>query len=155
MQTLHFSTFINAPREKVWDVMLGDATYREWTKPFNAGSYYEGSWEQGSKILFKGTNDKGEVEGGMVSRIAESRKPEFVSIEHMGMIVDGKEVMIEDTEEYKAWAGAHENYTFTEKDGGTDLTVDLDVTEEMAADMGAMWEKSLVVLKGLAEQSAA
>ncbi len=152
MQTLHFTAFINAPREKVWHAMLDDKTYREWTKPFNAGSFYEGSWEQGSKILFKGTNEKGEVEGGMVSRIAESRKPEFVSIEHMGVIIDGKEVT--DDPQYKDWAGARENYTFAEKDGGTKLTVDLDTVDEMAEEMGGMWEKALVVLKGLAEQSA-
>lgn len=150
MQKIHPSIHINAPREKVWDTMLGEATYREWTKPFNAGSFYEGSWEQGSKILFKGTNEKGEVEGGMVSRIAESRKPEYVSIEHQGVIIDGKEVT--DDPQFKDWAGAHENYAFNEKDGGTELLVDLDVTDEMAADMKTMWEKALVTLKGMCER---
>lgn len=151
MHKIHPSVFINAPREKVWDTMLSDATYREWTKPFNAGSYFEGSWDEGSKILFKGTNDKGEVDGGMVSRIAVSRKPEYVSIEHLGVIIGDKEVT--DDPQYKDWAGAHENYTFTEKDGGTELLVDLDVTEDMATDMGAMWEKALVALKEICEKA--
>ncbi|MDQ5893468.1 MAG: hypothetical protein QG640_480, partial [Patescibacteria group bacterium] len=31
MQKIHFSIQINAPKEKVWDTMLGEATYREWT----------------------------------------------------------------------------------------------------------------------------
>jgi len=57
MQKLHFTQHINAPREKVWDIMLSDTTYREWTKPFNAGSFYEGSWDEGSDIKFLGVND--------------------------------------------------------------------------------------------------
>ncbi len=148
MQTLHFTTLINAPREKVWHTMLDDKTYREWTAAFNAGSYYEGSWEQGSKILF--LSGEGEHKGGMVSRIAESRKPEFVSIEHLGVMIDGKEML--DDPQFKDWAGAHENYAFAEKDGGTELTVNLDTTEEMAAEMKGMWDKALVALKDLCER---
>jgi len=148
MQTLHFTTHINAPREKVWHTMLDDATYRQWTKAFNAGSYYEGSWEEGSKILFVGDDEDGK-QSGMVSRIAVSRKPEYVSIEHMGVMMDGKEMM--DDPNFKEWKGAHENYTFDETDGGTQLTVDLDVTDGMAAEMSGMWEKALVALKELCE----
>lgn len=149
MQTLHFTKHINAPREKVWDAMLSDAGYREWTKPFDQGSYYEGSWDQGSKILFLG--GEGENAGGMSSRIAESRKPEFVSIEHLGVVVGGKEVM--DDPNFAEWKGAHENYTFAEKDGGTELTVDLDMTDEMAPEMSAMWENALASLKEMCEKA--
>jgi len=149
MQKMHASIHINAPREKVWDTMLNQDTYREWTKPFDQGSYYEGSWDKGSKILFLG--GEGENKGGMSSRIAESRKPEFVSIEHLGVVVGGKEKF--DDPEFKQWAGAHENYTFTEKDGGTELAVDLDVTDDMAAEMDAMWKKALVALKEICERA--
>ena len=58
--------FINAPRKKVWATMLEDTTYREWTKPFNETSYYEGDWSEGSKILFLGTDKDGKVNGGNV-----------------------------------------------------------------------------------------
>lgn len=34
-QKLHFTITINAPKEKVWDTMLQDTTFREWTAPFN------------------------------------------------------------------------------------------------------------------------
>ena len=130
--------------------MLNDATYREWTKEFNPGSYFKGDWTEGSKILFLGPNLAGEGEGGMVSQINENRLHEFISIEHLGMISEG----IEDTssEMTAAWKGAHENYTFTEKDGGTELIVDTDVTEEMSADMEAMWKKALVKLKEMCER---
>ncbi len=150
MQTIHLTTFIAAPREHVWDVMLSDATYREWTSVFMPGSYYRGSWDQGAKILFVAPNQDGKGESGMVSRIAESRHPEFVSIEHLGMIEHG----VEDTtsEKVQKWAGAHENYTFVEKDGGTELVIDMTIAEDEKAYMEDAWKKALVRLKELAEQ---
>lgn len=150
MKKLHFSIFINAPVEKVWDTMLEDATYREWTKAFNPGSYYKGSWEEGSKILFLGPDPKDGKEGGMVSRIKENRKPEFISIEHLGIIKDG----VEDTTSIEAtkWTPAFENYTFVEKDGGTELLVDLDSAEEYEPMFEEMWPKALQALKEIAEK---
>lgn len=148
MQTLHSEISINAPREKVWDIMLGDETYRKWTEPFSSGSYYKGSWEQGSKILFVGPGESGE--SGMVSRIKENRHPEFISIEHVGIVMNG----IEDTtsDEAKKWTPAFENYTFTEEGGGTKLSVDLDVAEENMKMFAGMWPKALQVLKELCEK---
>ena len=151
MEKIHLTTFINAPREKVWDVMLGDETYREWTAAFNPGSYYKGEWVTGSKILFLGPNpETGSGEGGMVSRIVEARRPEFVSIEHLGVVGDGQEItegpMVE------GWAGAHENYTFTEKDGGTELTIDMDIKASEKDFMKKAWIDGLARLKAIAER---
>jgi uncharacterized protein YndB with AHSA1/START domain len=150
MKKLHYSIHINAPREKVWDIMLSDATYREWTATFNpGGSYFEGNWTEGSKILFLGPGEDGRL-GGMVSTIAKCVPHEFVSIEHLGQIDNG----IEDTtsERVKAWSGAHENYTFTEKEGETHLTVDLDTVEEYVSYMEDTWPKALQKLKALSEK---
>lgn len=149
MQRIHLSTFINASREKVWDTMLSDATYRDWTSFFSPGSYYKGSWEQGAKILFLGPDPKSGTEGGMVSRIKENRPYEFISIEHLGIINNG----VEDTssEAIKDWAGALENYTFIEKDGGTELIVDCDISEKEKPAMEELWHKALARLKEIAE----
>lgn len=149
---LEYNIKINAPREKVWDTMLSDESYRDWTSVFNsAGSYFEGSWEKGSKMLFLGPHEGGKI-GGMVARIAESRRPEFVSIEHLGEVVDGKEVM--DSEMAKAVAGAHENYTFNEVDGGTELEIHLDGLgddKQMIEMFEDMWPKALDRLKEICE----
>ncbi|MBP9762552.1 SRPBCC domain-containing protein [Patescibacteria group bacterium] len=149
MHKLHFSTFIQASPAHVWDVMLSDVTYRQWTNVFMPGSYYKGSWDKGSKILFLAPAADGRKEGGMVSRIAESRPHEFVSIEHLGMISDG----VEDTESelVKKWAGAHENYTFETEGTGTRLTIDVDTSEDEAEFMEKAWKNGLEVLKTLAE----
>ncbi len=151
MQKIHFSIQINVPKEKVWEIMLADATYREWTEPFHPGSYYKGYWSEGSKILFLGPDENGKNEGGMVSRIKENRKYEFISIEHLGFVVDG----VEDTtsEEVKKWTPSFENYTFTEKNGGTEVSVDMEVASEEFKEMfEGMWPKALLKLKEIAER---
>ena len=150
MQKLKQSIIINAPRQKVWDTMLSDATYRDWTSAFSPGSYYKGEWKTGSKMLFIGPAENG-GEMGMVSRIAEARPYEFVSIEHLGIFANGVEDTTSDMA--KKWSPAFENYTFTEEDGGTKLDIELDVMESEMAMMEDMWKKALPRLKELAEKN--
>jgi uncharacterized protein YndB with AHSA1/START domain len=149
LEKLHFSILIDAPKEKVWDTMLREDTYNKWTEVFAPGSHYKGDWNEGSKIHFLAPNKTGKMEG-MVSRIKESRKPDFVSIEHLG-IVSGE---VEDTksEEVKKWAGALENYTLREKDGMTELLVDTDTNEEYKQMFEDMWPQALHKLKELSEK---
>jgi hypothetical protein len=150
MEKLRKTIFISAPRKRVWDVMLSDATYRQWTSAFHPGSYFKGDWSKGSKILFLGPGAGGAGEGGMVSRIRDNRPHEFISIEHLGIVHDG----VEDTEseEAKKWAPAWENYTFAERDGGTELTIDMDVDEGQKQNFEGMWSAALANLKELAER---
>lgn len=150
MQKLHYSIVINAPAAKVWTTMLDDKTYRLWTEAFSPGSHYKGDWNKGSKILFLGPGEQGE--SGMVSRIKENRKHEFISIEHLGMIQNGKEDT--SSEESKAWAGALENYTLTEKNGITELLIDLtgNLAEEFVKMFDDMWPLALKKLKEIAEK---
>jgi len=152
MKKLHCSIVIDAPKEKVWHAMLDDKPYREWTKVFNpAGSYYEGDWSEGSKILFLGPDpEHPESLGGMVSRIAKNTPYEYISIEHIGMIRDGAEDT--ESEEVKKWVPAFENYTFHEKGGGTEVLVDVDVADEYADMFNDMWPKALRKLKEVAER---
>lgn len=152
MEKIHFSITINAPKKKVWDTMLEDATFRVWTRGFNpsGGSWYEGDWNKGSKILFLGPDEKGKL-GGMVSRIHENRPYEYVSIEHIGIVQDGKEDTT--SEAVKEWAPAFENYTFTEKGGATEVLVDMDVDQKHKQMFEDMWPKALQELKALAERT--
>ncbi len=150
MRKLHFSIKINAPAEKVWNTMLGQETYKDWTGVFNSGgSTFRGNWEKGSKMLFIGPDPETGIEGGMVSRIAENIPNEFVSIEHLGIWNNG----VEDTtsEEAKKWAPAFENYRLTEENGVTEVQVELDMLEEHAAMFEEMWPKSLERLKEIVE----
>jgi len=146
MQKIHFSIKINAPVEKVWNTMFADETYRQWAAAFEPGSQFKGSWEEGSEIQFVGADGN----MGMYSRIAENRKHEFVSIEHLGIVKDG--VVDTTSEEATKWAPAFENYTFKEVDGGTEVSVDQDMQEEYKEMFEAMWPKALQTLKELSEK---
>lgn len=150
MKKLHYSIKINAPVEKVWHTMLDEATYREWTKAFSPGGYFKGNWEKGSKILFVGPDPQTGKEGGMVSRIAENKQYEFISIEHLGIVKEG----VEDTtsEEAKKWTPAFENYTFKEENGVTEVSVDQDMVEELSAEFDKMWPEALQSLKEISEK---
>ena len=145
MKTLHFSILINAPKEKVWKLMLEHEGYKAWTAEFAAGSDYQGSWEKGEKMTFFSAGH-----GGMTSVIAENIPYEFVSIKHLGFVKDG----FEDTEspEVKAWAPAFENYRFSENDGVTEVKADMEVIPECEDFMAQIWPKALAKLKMICEE---
>lgn len=150
MEKIHLSIFIEAPVEKVWNTMLQDETYRAWTKPFNANSSFEGNWEEGSEIRFIGTDSDGNAQGGMYARIKENRLHEFISIEHLGIIENG--VIDTTSEKVKKWAPAYENYTFAPKEGGTEVSIDMDIDPEFKEMFLDLWPKALQILKELSEK---
>ena len=152
MTTLHYSILINAGRTTVWTTMLEDRTYREWTRPFRDGCYYEGSWKKGSEIRFLAPTDDG-GEAGMFSRIKENIPHQFISIEHIGLIMNGEVDTTSD--EVKKWTPSFENYTFTDLGSGTELRVDMQIEDEYVTMMNDTWPNALKVLKKLCEKPGA
>ncbi|MDD1774178.1 MAG: SRPBCC domain-containing protein [Methanobacterium sp.] len=152
MEKLHFSIIIKAQREKVWESMLGEETYPMWTDVFMPGSYFDGNWREGSKIRFLAPDETGKISGS-VFRIKENKPHEFLSMENIGMVQDGKEDIT--SKEATVYAGALENYTLKERDGGTEVLVDLSPIMEIPDDYKEMyqdmWHKALQKLKELAE----
>lgn len=144
MKTLNFTTKINAPKEKVWNILWDDANYRKWTKVFMEGSYAVSDWKEGSKVLF--LSPEGE---GMFSRIEKKIPNELMSFKHLGVVKDKMEQP--ETEETKKWSGAMENYSLKEKDGITELTVDLDTIEDHEKYFSETFPKALDAVKDLAE----
>jgi hypothetical protein len=149
MEKLNFSTKINAPREKVWEVLWNDESYRKWTSAFMEGSYAKtDNWKEGTKVLFLAPDGS-----GMVSTVARNKENEFMSFRHLGEVKDG----VEDTEseKVKQWAGATENYKLTDENGKTKLDVALDV--ESNSDFKDYFEKvfpiALEKVKELAEKN--
>ncbi|MFN8206577.1 MAG: SRPBCC family protein [Bacteroidales bacterium] len=148
LEKLHFEYSILAKTDRVYQAMLDPEYYKQWSAEFNPGSYFQGSWEKGSKILFLGTGPDGKP-GGMVSRIKENIPNRFVSIEHLGMYKDGKEVFTgKDVEE---WAGALENYSFISRDDYTILRVDMDSGKEFSGYFKETWPRAVDKLKKIIE----
>jgi uncharacterized protein YndB with AHSA1/START domain len=148
VKRIQFETTIEAPVSVVWETMLSAESYPRWTSAFTAGSCYEGSWDEGSRIHFlDGSGD------GMVSEIAENRPHEFLSIRHLGFIAKGIEDIESDA--VRAWTPAYENYTFTSVSGGTRLVVDQDLTADFEEFMQDTWPKAFALLKELCEDKGA
>lgn len=144
MEKLEYQITIDAPREKVWDILWNDATYPVWTRAFSENSRVETDWQEGSKVLFLG----GENEG-MISSIAANIPNEFMSFKHLGAMKDGVEDY--DSEQTKQWAGSFENYTLKTVDGKTELAVDLEVTEQDKAYFLKIWPEAMDKIKELSE----
>ena len=142
---LKFSIKINAPKEKVWNVLLNDETYRIWASVFSQGSHAVTDWQEGSKTLFLDSSGS-----GMVSRIEKNIPDEYLSIRHLGIVKNG----IEDTEsnEVKGWANAMENYILKENGGTTELNIEMDSNNEFKDYFSETWPKALDKVKELAEK---
>lgn len=138
---LDFFVEIRAPRARVWEQMLGDAGYRDWTAAFCEGSYYEGRWETGADIRFLGPSGE-----GMRARIEAAHAPEYVSIEHLGELVGGQ------PKEASDWQGVFERYRLLEQGGGTRLEIELSqVPDAYVEMMNTMWPAALQRLKQACE----
>lgn len=148
MEKIQFKISINANAEKVYGIMLGQETFKIWTGVFSPSSNFEGSWTQGSKMLFTMVNNEGKREG-MFGIIREIIPNQFVSIQYMGMLDGDQEIT--KGKEIEGWLGAFENYSFEESDGLTHVTVDFDVSEEMRDYFEQTYPKALEKLKEICE----
>jgi uncharacterized protein YndB with AHSA1/START domain len=140
MDTLKFRVEINAPREKVWETLWGDKTYRLWTSAFSEGSYAESEWLEGSKIRFLGPDGD-----GMHSMIHKLVANEQMQFRHIGEIKNGEETQ-------SSWEGAMESYYLSDKNGGTEVRVELDSVGENMDYFNDAFPKALQILKQTAEQ---
>lgn len=145
MEKSTFKIAINAPRNKVWEILWGATSYPEWTAAFAEGSKAVSDWQKGSKILFTNVEDR-----GMVAIIEEKIPNEFMSFKHMGEYNKGEEDLTSD--KVKAWAGAHENYTLSTVDGKTELRVDMDLEEAYKDYFLETFPLALNKVKELSEQ---
>lgn len=141
---LHYSVSINAPKEKVWKVLWNDETYRQWTKAFDPGSHAISDWQKGSKIQFL-TAEK----DGMYSVVHDMIPNERMVIKHLGSIKKGVE--LPSSEETMEWEGALEAYKLEEKNGATELSVEMDTAESFISFMDEKFPQAFETVKKLAE----
>ncbi|MCX2493461.1 SRPBCC domain-containing protein [Pedobacter sp. PF22-3] len=140
MEKIKFKTTINASKEKVWDVLFGVDSYPKWTAVFAEGSQVETDWKKGSRAIF------GDGKGnGMLAVIHENIPYQYLSIKHIGEIKDGEETL-------HNWGESFENYTLNEKEGQTELLIDMDIIKEWTEYFKETWPKALVKVKEIAER---
>ena len=96
-------------------------------------------------MLFLGPSEEGKKDGGMAAIVKENRPQEFISLEYHAEIRDGVEVPME--------GNGYENYTLEDKDGGTEVLVNLlNLPDEYADMFNDAWPKALEKLKEIAEK---
>ncbi|HEY9109958.1 MAG TPA: SRPBCC domain-containing protein [Roseateles sp.] len=144
MKDLQFSIDIAAPVVRVWDCMFDPIAYRDWTRAFCEGSYFEGSWEAGRRLRFLDPQGY-----GMEAIVDESVPYERLSLRLVGEIKDGRPV----ADSRLGREPAHERYVFNATaEGGTHLVVHLQSWDEGFTDfLQTTWPQALQRLKALAE----
>lgn len=140
MDTLKFTVDIDAPREKVWKTLWDDSTYGKWTSAFSEGSYAESDWKEGSKIRF--LTPDGHGMHSVIDRLVPNEQMKF---RHNGEIKNGVEAEA-------SWQGAMESYYLSDKNGGTEVSVELDAVGEFKDFFNESFPKALQLLKQIAEQ---
>jgi len=142
---------INATREEVWNAITQDAPYRRWTNAFHEGSYFIGGWNKGDSIHFVALNEAGKPEG-MVSEIAESKHPEYISVRHLGILTGGEVDTTSDAA--LEWSPSYENYKLEKIDEeNTRFHLDMDIQEEYYTMFENMWPKAMAMLKDVCEEN--
>lgn len=145
METLDYEIEINAPIQKVWDLLWNPETYSIWTQFFAPGSQMKSDWKIGGKTYF--TDKAGH---GMVSTILSLNEPFEVVFVHLGTVKDG----VEDTEsrEVKDWNGAEEKYFLRAIDENTtELRASTHIYGDYEEFMNNGFKQGFAMLKNLAE----
>jgi hypothetical protein len=145
METLEFKIEINASKQKVWEVLWNDLTYRQWTNVFCEGTYAVSDWNEGSKIHFLSPNGD-----GMNSIIEKKIDNEYIVFKHISELKDFIAMSVDEKSE--EWSGAKEIYTLSETNGRTDLNVKMDVIEKYVDYFNSTFRQGLEIVKKLSEK---
>ncbi|KAA0993020.1 SRPBCC family protein [Dyadobacter aurulentus] len=135
---------INAPAEKIWQVITEDKYNRDWLIEFGAGNIADTDWHEGSKALFMD-----ESKSGMAGVIEESRPFEKITVAYTGIVTDGEEDY--ESEMAQQMNGYREVYILEEKGDAVRLSISCDMDKEYYDDMAAAWRKALEKMKELSE----
>ena len=140
MQKQQFSIAIKAPRERVWNTLWVDKTFRDWASIIDEGMYMIGEIKEGNEVQFISPTGY-----GVTSLIEKLIPNEFVSFRHMADTKDGGE-------REKEWTGGQESYALAENDGITTLTVAIDVPPGQEETFKNRLPKALARVKTLTEE---
>lgn len=142
MKEMQFTIQINAPKEKVWQVLWQDETLRQWAGLVDPGTYMVGELKEGNEVQFISAEN-----GYGVTSLVEKITPnEYVLFKHQA---DTQNTGAEERD--KQWTGGDESYTLTEDNGVTTLNMAFDVPEELEDIMAESYPKALNKVKELAE----
>ncbi len=141
MNQIQSAVEIHSTKQKVWDTLWQDETFRQWAGIIDPGTYMKGELLEGNEVQFISGNGY-----GVTSLVEKVVVGEFLHLRHSA---DTQESGQQDRE--KEWAGGEEIYSLTEKDGVTTLNVVFDVPPDMEEYFQDNYPKALQTVKDLAE----
>lgn len=142
MNEMKFTIEIHAPKEKVWETLWQDGSFREWAGLIDPGTYMKGELVEGGQVEFISAENG----YGVTSLVAELTPNEHLLLKHQA---DTKESGSEMREEQ--WTGGNETYQLAEKDGTTTLTAVFDVPTELEEYFNDAYPKAFAKVKELTE----
>jgi hypothetical protein len=146
METYQFNISINAPKQKVWDVLWEEATYSQWSSVFNEGNDGAPDLKEGSKLLFLDADNH-----DLMSKVGTRIENSQMTFKYLGEAVAGTEPTV--NQETEPWEGTTESFNLNENNGVTELTVEVNATHEYKDHFHTAFPKALKMVKQLAEKS--
>jgi hypothetical protein len=141
MKKMQFSIEINATKERVWDTLWQDETFRDWASIIDPETYLVGDLKEGNDVHFISA-----ASGyGVTSLVEKLVAGEFLLLRHRA---DTQEAGKRERE--KEWTGGEESYSLASKDGATTLSVAVDVPQELEEYFKVNYPKALERVKVLA-----
>jgi uncharacterized protein YndB with AHSA1/START domain len=150
-KTIKKSIEINAPKEKVWNVLFTQPTASQWCGVFmgdsdsHGGSVVEGDFSLNNLMTFK--DGKGD---GMREKVVQLKPMELLRMQVVSSFQNG----VEDTssDEFKKWKDGYEEYVLSDKDGNTLVSIENKLPESYVDMFSTLWDKALAKVKELAEK---
>ena len=143
MNQMQFTLDIKATKERVWNTLWQDETFRQWAGIIDPGTYMVGDLKEDNEIQFISSENG----YGVTSLVEKLTVNEFLLLRHRADTQEGGA-----QERAQEWTGGKESYGLIQKDGTTTLNVAFDVPEEMEDYFKKNYPKALERVKELAER---
>lgn len=141
MNQIQFAVEIHSTKQKVWDTLWQDETFRQWAGIIDPGTYMIGELLEGNEVQFISENGY-----GVTSYVEKVVVGESLQLRHSADTQDSGQQGRE-----KEWTGGAEIYSLAEKDGVMTLNVIFDVPPDMVEYFQDNYPKALQMVKALAE----
>ena len=140
MKLLEYTIQINATPEKVWDVLFTQDNYKKWASAMNEGTYFEGTWEEGTIMKFLDPKNN-----GMYNLVEKNIPNKQLSMKHLGWILEGELSP-------QGWEDSTVEYVLEPKDNGTLLIGKVNSLDEFVDFFNSKYPKNFENIKNLAEE---
>ncbi|SFN15424.1 Activator of Hsp90 ATPase homolog 1-like protein [Algoriella xinjiangensis] len=140
MKLLEYTIQINATPEKVWEVLFTQDNYKKWASAMNEGTYFEGTWEEGTIMKFLDPKNN-----GMYNLVEKNIPNKQLSMKHLGWILEG-ELSPQD------WEDSTLDYILEPNENGTLLIGKVNSLDEFVDFFNSKYPKNFENIKNLAEE---